>query len=610
MTPSARVVASWQRDAVHVWGWDGVQTMPPFWLVGGFPSRAAWARRRTTGSTRRSTSSRRRASGCARCRSVSTPSPASTGCAPSAVASDSVRWFGALAALAERVVAAGAVRPVFDTPTEPSPDEVPGRRRRGALGADDGPAVETHLDNLAAAMPPICLPDVARDDIVRRRRRRRRRSTSGSSTTPPAPACSGPAGSPIVPRGRSATTAVVRSDVPRPHRSGPRVQTTPCRPRRRPRPGRRASSAASAHRARGEPVLIRRLRLVVPDDRLDPWRVDLELVDEDDPGRWCSAADVWAGNPLAVEVAGGPHQLVRARVDRGRAGRTVAAERRRARTRSPNVDRPAAVELDVEDADEFLEQAPAALERLGIELIGPEHLVRATVAVRGRAPPSPASDRTGRLQPGNDRAVDVHRRRRRRPVGDLGSRAGPRRADRGVAAARRPPLGAHRPGRAAQGPRPARRLPATDRASSPPPVPTDGTNPLALLQTRRRRRRGRRRPRTRRRRSTSTTADGQLGIGGVVRTAARRPARHDAARGDRTRARSPASCGRTSAAASAGCDSSSASASAAASPTTWASARRRRRSPTSSTDRARTSSSARSRSSTTGRPRPAASRRR
>ncbi len=58
------------------------------------------------------------------------------------------------------------------------------------------------------------------------------------------------------------------------------------------------------------------------------------------------------------------------------------------------VDRPAAVELDVDAADEFLEQAPAALERQGIELIGPEHLVRATVAVRGRAAPSPRSDRS------------------------------------------------------------------------------------------------------------------------------------------------------------------------------------------------------------------------
>ena len=43
----------------------------------------------------------------------------------------------------------------------------------------------------------------------------------------------------------------------------------------------------------------------------------------------------------------------------------------------------------------FLEQAPAELAALGIELIGPERLVRAAVAVRGRATPAPTSDRTG-----------------------------------------------------------------------------------------------------------------------------------------------------------------------------------------------------------------------
>ena len=37
------------------------------------------------------------------------------------------------------------------------------------------------------------------------------------------------------------------------------------------------------------------------------------------------------------------------------------------------------------------------LERVGIELIGPEHLVRATVAVRGRAAPAPPSDRSAGL---------------------------------------------------------------------------------------------------------------------------------------------------------------------------------------------------------------------
>ena len=35
--PAPRAVASWQRDAVHLWGWDGVQTMPAMWLYGHLP---------------------------------------------------------------------------------------------------------------------------------------------------------------------------------------------------------------------------------------------------------------------------------------------------------------------------------------------------------------------------------------------------------------------------------------------------------------------------------------------------------------------------------------------------------------------------------------------
>ena len=51
------------------------------------------------------------------------------------------------------------------------------------------------------------------------------------------------------------------------------------------------------------------------------------------------------------------------------------------------------VELEVDDAAEFLEQAPEALGRAGIGIIGPEALVRAAVGVRGAASPAPASDR-------------------------------------------------------------------------------------------------------------------------------------------------------------------------------------------------------------------------
>ena len=216
------------------------------------------------------------------------------------------------------------------------------------------------------------------------------------------------------------------------------------------------------HRARGEPVLIRRLRLVVPDDRLDPWGVELELVDEADPGRWCSAADVWAGNPLAVEVANGPQYLPQLETTLRELAAVIAA-RVDVLANLGAESRPTAIELDVEAADEFLEQAPVELERLGIELIGPEHLVRANVAVRGRAAPAPPSDRSA----GFNRETIVQwtfaAAADDEVVGDLGGRARPRRTSRSVAAVRRPPLGPHRSRCGAQGPGPTRLLRASAR---------------------------------------------------------------------------------------------------------------------------------------------------
>ena len=94
---------------------------------------------------------------------------------------------------------------------------------------------------------------------------------------------------------------------------------------------------------------------------------------------------------------------------------------------------PSSLELGVEDAGRFLEQAPAELDRLGIDLIGPERLVRAGVSVRGRAAPSPPSDHPGAVRARGRRAVEDGRRRRRRADGAVRrpswpgpSRRGPR----------------------------------------------------------------------------------------------------------------------------------------------------------------------------------------
>ena len=54
-----------------------------------------------------------------------------------------------------------------------------------------------------------------------------------------------------------------------------------------------------------EPVVVVRIRLVAPSDPLDDWELELQLADEVDPGRWCTAADVWDESSLAVDLAGG-----------------------------------------------------------------------------------------------------------------------------------------------------------------------------------------------------------------------------------------------------------------------------------------------------------------
>jgi len=151
------------------------------------------------------------------------------------------------------------------------------------------------------------------------------------------------------------------------------------------------------HRLRlaGEPVVRGRVRLTLPDDALDPWLVELELVDDADPGRWCTAEDVWNGTPRAIDLAGTESRLS---VLSDEITSLVTAI-----TDVPGLSdlgdqhEPSDVELDLEQADDFLDIAPHELQRLGIELLGPEHLVRAKVTLRGAASESPKDDRNAKF---------------------------------------------------------------------------------------------------------------------------------------------------------------------------------------------------------------------
>jgi hypothetical protein len=162
------------------------------------------------------------------------------------------------------------------------------------------------------------------------------------------------------------------------------------------------------HQARlaGLPVVRPRLRLTLPVDAADPWLVELELVDDADSSRWCTADDVWQRAPRAADLAGG---------DEGFATLT-AAVLDTASAVAPAVPgmgelavahEPACVELDLETAADFIDLAPGVLDELGIDLIGPEHLVRAKVTVRGTARAAPAQPAGATLMRAGHRWVRI-----------------------------------------------------------------------------------------------------------------------------------------------------------------------------------------------------------
>ncbi len=152
------------------------------------------------------------------------------------------------------------------------------------------------------------------------------------------------------------------------------------------------------HRRRldGEPVVRGRVRLTLPADALDPWLVELELVDDADPGRWCTADDVWSRAPRALDLAGSEARIDALIHEVGSLAELVAPAVPGLADLATEHE-PAAVELELDQADDFIDIAPAVLDGMGIELLGPEHLVTASVRVRGTATDSPKDDRKARF---------------------------------------------------------------------------------------------------------------------------------------------------------------------------------------------------------------------
>ena len=379
---------TWRSGALHVWGWNGESPASAAWLYGGFGS-SRWSGHGESGwhdspisygelgriqlelpdGGQRSVPAVRLDPYGAAVWLSDTPGGNQL--------SPSLAWFAALTGFATRLVGVGRVAPEVR-------DEGPFTVARWR------PVIETRhrdaLDHAAATAPAIC-----------------RNGTRATTEEILASLVDGLA------------RAVLHHSSWRPelgHKRAVEVQALRAvfASLAKPDPVVRSGSAEfhdalddltrtlDRHRQRlaGEPVVCGRVRLTLPDDALDPWLVELELVDDADPGRWCTAADVWNESPRALDLAGSTSRLgslgdeVKALVAAIAAPVPVLAEL----AEQPH---PAGVELDLEQADDFLDIAPHELQRLGIELLGPEHLVRAKVTLRGTANAAPTDDRKSRF---------------------------------------------------------------------------------------------------------------------------------------------------------------------------------------------------------------------
>jgi hypothetical protein len=375
--PTPAIVASWVGATVHLWGWDGAHTAVPSALRLAFDT-PAWRADPFRIGHLSSVEVTLPGGEAIRPASIRLPTDRAAGwlrsLGPAELGTDSLAWLAAVARLAAAAVSAGLVAPCIreerDLPVA-----------RWVPVADE--TTDAALAQLGAAMPAIVVPTAgdpttvaeihaAMVDATARHR------LADRQWRPPLPSSRDPA----ISAARSVLRALANVD---PIISGSGLA----------HPDEMGALAARferhVQRLRGEPVVLPRVRLVVPDDPYDDWEIRLELVDELEPGRWCSAEDVWDETPVALEVAGSEEHLERLRHEVVALAITVA-ECVDVAAELATDHEPSYLEIDVEDAEQFLEQAPAELAQRGIELVGPERLVRAGVGLRGRATPTAGGD--------------------------------------------------------------------------------------------------------------------------------------------------------------------------------------------------------------------------
>ncbi len=294
--------------------------------------------------------------------------------------SASLRWFIALSDLAKATVIAGRVRPLL---------EIDGPVHVAHWVPITDQALETALVDLQRLMPPICaVTEISRlfEDLVDAMVRR---TLWARAWRPPHPR-----------HGRGTEYRAAQAAFRALASAGGNVLY-----RNDDRDALAELSRALAHeaeRAAGLAVLSPQLRLHLPDELDDPWRLTLELVDIDQADHWCTAADVVDGTPLALDLARRADQLSRLRERVGDAGQLLG-DHLGALLAPLKVfaDDPTAIaELAIEEVETFLATAPALLESIDIRLLGPEQLIRAKTGVRAAATARPESATSGRFSAG------------------------------------------------------------------------------------------------------------------------------------------------------------------------------------------------------------------
>ena len=139
-------------------------------------------------------------------------------------------------------------------------------------------------------------------------------------------------------------------------------------------------------RAEGEPVVRARLRLSLPDEPLGDWPLSLELVDPDDRGRWCAAADVAKEAAPAASLAGEPRfvPILEECIATARLDIEMLAPWLTSWLADPDSG------VDLDSAAATLE-AVDALAAVDVELLTPERLTRRSATTKGVAQPRDAA---------------------------------------------------------------------------------------------------------------------------------------------------------------------------------------------------------------------------